>query len=63
MHDNCIPHAILSQKQEKGADQQTTLDGVVTKSLKPKVFSKDTILHAAAQLVACDDQVRQALEA
>lgn len=35
---------------------QTTLDNVLELAT-PHVISKDTILHAVSQLVACDDQV------
>lgn len=36
---------------------QTTLDNVLEVVKAPNEFSKEAILHAVSQLVACDDQV------
>ena len=57
MKEHCIPHKLLkSQSAGSGVLSQMTPDNAV--ELKTtKEFSKDGILHAVAQLVACDDQV------
>ena len=58
MKDHCIPRKVLrSQSAGCGVLSQTTLDNAVEPSKPTKEFSKDAILHAAAQLVTCDDQV------
>ena len=58
MKDHCIPRKLLrSQSAGSGVLSQTTLDNAVEPSKPTKEFSKDAILHAVAQLVACDDQV------
>ena len=57
MKEHCIPRKLLkSQSAGSGALSQTTLDNAVEPKTT-KEFSKDAILHAVAQLVACDDQV------
>ena len=55
MKEYCIPRNLLPKSQS--VLSQTTLDDVVEPSKSTKEFSKDAILHAIAQLVACDDQV------
>lgn len=57
LNNRCVPRE-LSKVQSAGASLsiQTTLDSVLEVKA-PSVFSKEAILHAVAQLVACDDQV------
>jgi len=61
MNDRCIPRDLWEKVQTKsgGLSTQTTLDSVVQVSKGPKEFSRDALLHALAQLVACDDQVSE----
>ncbi|KAF8680603.1 hypothetical protein AX14_004549 [Amanita brunnescens Koide BX004] len=56
LNNRCVPRE-LSKVQSAGASLsiQTTLDSVLEVKA-PSVFSKEAILHAVAQLVACDDQ-------
>jgi hypothetical protein len=60
LNEQCIPHQTLKKAQLQAAGKSTstqmTLDNVL-EVVKPCEFSKDNILHAVAQLVACDDQV------
>jgi len=46
-------------QQVRGLSTQTTLDSVVQVLKGPKEFSRDALLHALAQLVACDDQLSE----
>ena len=62
LKDRCIPRELwkkmLKESAGSGASStQTTLDNVLEVVKAPNEFSKDAILHAVAQLVACDDQV------
>ena len=58
MKEHCIPPELLkSQSASSVVLSQTMLDDVLKPSKYPKEFSKDAIMHAIAQLVACDDQV------
>jgi len=61
MNDQCIPQDLWKKMQTKsgGLSTQTTLDHVVQVSKGPKEFSRNALLHALAQLVACDDQVSE----
>jgi hypothetical protein len=56
MNHHAIPPKLakILEKAEK-AKSQTTLDDIVAK--RPDTFTRDGILHAVAQFVACDDQV------
>jgi len=47
------------QTKSGGLLTQTTLDSVVQVSKGPKEFSRDALLHALAQLVACNNQVSE----
>ena len=49
---------MLKELAGSGASStQTTLDNVLKVVKAPNEFSKDAILHAVAQLIACDDQI------
>ena len=56
MNDWCIPRDLWKKMQTKsgGLSTQTTLDSVIQVSKGSKEFSRDALLHALAQLVACD---------
>jgi hypothetical protein len=56
MNHHAIPPRLAKdlEKAEK-AKSQTTLDDIVAKH--SDTFTRDGILHAVAQFVACDDQV------
>ena len=43
--------------KKRDKDGQTTLDGKFPKRTSPQEFTRDGILHAVAQFIACDDQV------
>lgn len=62
MKDRCIPRAVWQKMQQAAgagvvSSTQSTLDGMLQLSKVPKEFSREALLHALAQLVACDDQV------
>jgi hypothetical protein len=61
---HAIPRHIFRQmkvdKKTTGG-VQSTLDGVVGKSAHLKSYTREAVLHAVAQFVACDDQVREML--
>ena len=61
MNNRCILWDLWKKMQTKsgGLSTQTTLDHVVQVSKGPKEFSRNALLHALAQLVACDDQVSE----
>jgi hypothetical protein len=47
------------KEKEKGKEKkQGTLDGKFEKVKKPIKYSQDNVLHAMAQFIVCDDQVR-----
>jgi len=56
MNDRCIPQDLWKKMQTKSGrlSTQTTLDSVIQVSKGSKEFSRDALLHALAQLVACD---------
>lgn len=59
---HAIPRAVIKAKEEEKAmsKKQAKLDGSfeVVKSPGPTEYSQVNVLHAVAQFVACDDQVR-----
>jgi hypothetical protein len=53
-----IPRDIWRKMQkEKESKTDLTLDTMLSKAQKPNPFSRESVLHAVAQLVACDNQV------
>jgi hypothetical protein len=46
----------MQEGEKAKGKQQTTLDGIVEKRA-PQEFTRDGILHAISQFVACGDQV------
>ena len=56
MNDQCISRDLWKMQ---GLLTQSTLDSIVQVSKVLKEFSKDAILHALAQLVACNNQVSE----
>ena len=44
---------------KKGTAVQLTLDGVLEKPAHMKLYTHEGAIHAIAQLVVCDDQVRK----
>jgi len=42
--------------------EQRNLDGIVQKQSKMKEFSRKNVLHAVAEFVVCDDQVRDSID-
>ena len=64
--ENGIPknhHAIsrdllkqIEEEKSKGK-KQTKIDNILDKSMAPCEFTREGVLHAVAQFVACDDQV------
>jgi hypothetical protein len=58
---HAIPRPIWRQMQLKKKDSkaktQGTLDGVIEMSQGPREFTREGVLHAVTQFVACDDQV------
>jgi hypothetical protein len=60
VHHWAIPRDIWNKMERQKNSQgkpQATLDHVFEKLPGPREFTRDGILHAVAQLVACDDQV------
>jgi len=56
---HAIPRDILKENEEaklKGK-KQTKIDNILEKSTAPQEFTREAVLHAVAQFVACDDQV------
>lgn len=49
----------LMQQKKKNpkAKIQATLDGTVKTLNAPRVFTREGVLHAVTQFIACDDQV------
>ena len=60
MNHHAIPREIWKQMEEvkknAKAMKQSTLDGKFDDKGK-QAFMRDGVLHAVAQLIACDDQV------
>lgn len=58
-HHWAIPRPIWADMQagRKKHKKQMTLDSVVQKRRGPKEFTREGLLHAVTQWVACDDQV------
>ena len=56
---HAIPREILKQMEEEKSmgKKQTKIDNMLEKSKMPCEFSREDVLHAVAQFVACDDQV------
>jgi hypothetical protein len=46
------------EKEKEKEKKQATLDGKFEKLKKPIEYTRDNVLHAVAQFIACDDQVR-----
>jgi hypothetical protein len=46
----------------KTKGQQQTLDGIVQKISRTREFSRKNVLHAVAEFVVCDDQVRDSID-
>jgi len=42
--------------------EQQNLDGIIQKLPRVKEFSRKNILHAVAEFVICDDQVRDSID-
>ena len=58
-HHHSVPRALLKQRDAaKMKGQQQNLDGIVQKQSRVKEFSRRNVLHAVAEFVVCDDQVR-----
>lgn len=56
---HAIPREILKENEEaksKGK-QQVKIDKILDKATVPREFTREGVLHAVAQFVACDDQV------
>ena len=56
---HAIPREILKQMEEEKlkGKKQTKIDNMLEKSRAPHEFTREGVLHAVAQFVACDDQV------
>ena len=57
---HAIPREILRQMEEEKSmgKKQVKIDNIVLeKSTAPQEFTREGVLHAVAQFVACDDQV------
>jgi hypothetical protein len=56
---HAIPREILKQIEEEKSKgkKQTKIDNMLVKSTAPREFTREGVLHAVAQFVACDDQV------
>lgn len=55
---HAIPRPLWKKMQENAkGKKQTTLDGVLEKQNIPKEFTRDGILRAVSQFIACGDQV------
>ena len=56
-----IPHLIWREmqlkKQNPKAKTQRMLDGAIKTLHGPRKFTREGVLHAVTQFVACDDQV------
>jgi hypothetical protein len=59
-----VPRAILKQRDAalKMKGPQQNLDGIVQKQSRVKEFSRRNVLHAVAEFVVCDDQVRDCID-
>jgi Mn-containing catalase len=60
IHHWAIPRVIWKarEKERQLKGKQPKLDGTFERVTGPKEFTRDGVLHAVAQFVACDDQVR-----
>jgi hypothetical protein len=58
---HAIPREILKKIEEEklNGKKQVKIDNMLEKSTAPQVFTREGVLHAVAQFVACDDQVCQ----
>jgi hypothetical protein len=58
---HAIPRPIWKQMEQRknnpGVKTQGTLDGVIKPVRKNKEFTREEVLHAVTQFVACNDQV------
>ena len=56
---HAIPREILKQMEEEKlkGKKQTKIDNMLEKLRAPHEFTREGVLHAVAQFVACDDQV------
>ena len=56
---HAIPQDILKQMEEEKSKgkKQKKIDSILVKSTGPREFTREGVLHAVAQFVACDDQV------
>ena len=56
---HAIPRDLLKQMEEEKSKgkKQTKIDNILDKSTAPREFTREGVLHAVAQFVACDDQV------
>ena len=61
LHHHAIPclvwKKLLAEKGRKQVKTQLTLDKSLAKTMVPKDFTWDGILHTVAQFIICDDQV------
>lgn len=57
LNDRAIPPQILKKKDKGKLTKQMTIDNMLDKGVaRRQEFSKEAILRAASQFVACDDQ-------
>lgn len=61
MNHHAIPPKI-AQAEQKAKKEKVQLKLDETFFSRPEVFTRQTVLHAVAQFVACDDQVSVMLE-
>jgi hypothetical protein len=62
-HHHSVPRALLKRMDAvKTKGQQQTLDGIVQKISRTREFSRKNVLHAVAEFVVCDDQVRDSID-
>ena len=56
---HAIPREILKQMEEEKSKgkKQVKINNILEKSTGPREFTREGVLHAVAQFVACDDQV------
>jgi Mn-containing catalase len=59
IHHWAIPRQLWKAREEEQRmkGKQPKLDGTFERVTGPKEFTRDRVLHAVSQFVACDDQV------
>jgi hypothetical protein len=57
-HHYAIPRKLLDLQSNGLKGKQMKIDRLFQKAEKKQEFSRDTVLHAVAEFIVCDDKVR-----